>query len=157
MEKQYNEVDFIILNEVVKDPRVTLVRLSDALNKHSYNLSLESIRKRLEVLTKNINFLPLVNWRSFNMELYEFRIKINGGNESKNKIMEHLKNAGSFLCYDTFGETDITAFFLIKKDLQISEVLDKLRGLDEIRQIQHILITHNELFEKNLSKFVSEF
>ncbi|HLD89180.1 MAG TPA: hypothetical protein VI894_03160 [Candidatus Nanoarchaeia archaeon] len=158
MERRFDKIDFVILNEIVKDPRVTLVRLNAALEKHSYKLSLESIRKRLEIIVhSNIKFLPLLDWKEFEMELYEIRIKISGGNESKNLVKEKLKLMGAFLFYDTFGEVDITASFLVKKNNQISDIMDSLKELKEIRSLNYSVITHHELFDKNMARFINDF
>ncbi|HLD89179.1 MAG TPA: hypothetical protein VI894_03155 [Candidatus Nanoarchaeia archaeon] len=137
----FDDIDINIIEELKRNPRENLRRISQILKKKKILASPETIRKRINNLSKTISFQPMINTTLYGLEVAVLFIKVKGSTDARRKIIEKLAQFGGYNIVESIGYCDIMFYITVHNSSELSEIVDSLKSLQDVDDVHHIIIT----------------
>lgn len=136
-----DDIDVVILEELRKNPRESLRTIEAFLKKRGLKATPETIRKRIKNLNKNIEFQLLPKFDVFGLDNIILLIKVRGAKKARKRVIEILHKVNGFGVAELIGSYDIIGFVAIKKGLELGKIIDSIKSLPEVEDVEYFLIT----------------
>src|SRR3989338_7168829 len=128
----FDDIDINIIEELKRNPRENLRRISQILKKKKILASPETIRKRINNLSKTISFQPMTNTTLYGLEVAVLFIKVKGSTDARRKIIEKLAQFGGYNIVESIGYCDIMFYITVHNSSELSEIVDSLKSLQDV-------------------------
>ncbi len=148
-----DDIDINIIEELCKNPRENLRKISQILKKKNVLASPETVRKRIRNLFKYIYFQPFIETKAYGLEVAALLIKVKGSVDSRKKIIEKVSSLGGYNVAESIGSYDVMAYIAIQNASELSVLVDSLKSMQEVEDVNHIIITrHHSSLSQLLEK-----
>lgn len=141
-----DDLDLAIISELQKNPRESFKNISMNLEKIGFSTSSETVRRRVSNFIELINFLKFPDLHPLGLDNAILLLKTSQEKNVKKKIIQRLHELGGISIGETIGQYDIICHIGVKNNTELGDLIDELRGIEEIKEVEHLFITktHND-------------
>ncbi len=138
---RFDEIDIAIVEALRKSPRAHLREICKKITSAGLSASPETVRKRIGQLNKVVSFQPVPMAGAFDVEEAIILIKVKGAKASRNKIIAKLEAMHGFNIIELVGSFEIMARFIVKNCSNLGGIIDEIKGLPEVDELQQMFVS----------------
>jgi len=136
-----DNIGIIIIEELRKDPRISLREICCSLAKKGLKASAETVRKRIAQLKTIVRFQPVPLAGAFGVEEAILLIKMKGARTAKERLVSKLRELQGFNIIELVGQFDIMVFFVFKDCANLSRIMDAIKTMPEVEEVQQMFVS----------------
>jgi len=140
-----DEIDRIIMGILAEDPRTPYSEIAHQLEEEGFQMSSEGIRYRVRNLFEVTSPFFMINPEEHDWHVIRLWLEIEEGDRSKDEVFETLDKMNFWFLSRGFGTIGLYAVGTAPSTKYIEDVLDRVRGLDGIKEVNYFVETKRSI------------
>lgn len=146
---ELDEIDREILRILSGNPRMPYNQLSSKLEERGHEMTGEGVRYRVSKLLDATSPLFLLAPAEHGWEILRVGIRVENSPGAVDEVYGALSDSGAWLVTKGFGKHDLRALATTKNNKQIREFLSAIRGIEQVKGVDHFIETDRRSFMEN--------
>ena len=139
-----DEIDRTILRILAQDPRTPYSDIAATLEEEGHEMSSEGIRYRVSKLFETTSVLLLTAPKEHGWEVLRLAISVGDEPNAKAETLETISELDLWMVCRTVGDFDIYGVATVQSNRDADDLLSRIRGLDHVTDVRHMLETDRE-------------
>lgn len=137
-----DEIDRIVLGILASNPRMPYSDISSLLEERGYEMSSEGIRYRVQNLFDTTSTFFMIDPKEHDWLVLRTALTVVDEPDAKERAIETLRDDPFWFISSGFGSFDIYAVAIAPTTNEIDDLLNDLRGIDLIADVEYFIETH---------------